>query len=55
MCAVAREMPYAVILVDERRGERVVLWHRDPTLTLKPGEIDAVSCGPVKADPRGRR
>ena len=32
---------YAVILVDERRGERVVLWQRDPTLTLKPGEIDA--------------
>ena len=32
---------YAVILVDERKGERVVLWQRDPALTLKPGEIDA--------------
>ena len=32
---------YAVILLDERRGERVVLWQRDAALTLKPGEIDA--------------
>jgi sulfofructose kinase len=32
---------YAVILVDERRGERVVLWQRDPALTLERGEIDA--------------
>ena len=31
---------YAVILVDERSGERVVLWQRDAALTLKPGEID---------------
>jgi sulfofructose kinase len=30
---------YAVILIDERRGERVILWHRDPALTLDEGEL----------------
>ena len=36
---------YAVILVDEREGERIVLWHRDPSLTIRPDEIrgDVVS------------
>jgi sugar/nucleoside kinase (ribokinase family) len=32
---------FAVILLDERKGERVVLWHRDAALTLQRGEIDA--------------
>ena len=40
--------PFAVILVDERRGERVVLWHRDPELQLKPGEIDASVVGSTR-------
>jgi sugar/nucleoside kinase (ribokinase family) len=31
---------FAVILVDERRGERVVLWQRDAALTLQHREID---------------
>ena len=30
---------YAVILIDERSGERVVLWDRDPRLALSPAEI----------------
>jgi sulfofructose kinase len=30
---------YAVILVDERTGERTVLWERDPQLALRPEEI----------------
>jgi sugar/nucleoside kinase (ribokinase family) len=29
-----------VILVDDRRGERVVLWQRDAALALQPHEID---------------
>lgn len=33
--------PYAVILVDERHGERIVLWDRDPSLVLDPGEPSA--------------
>jgi sulfofructose kinase len=32
---------FAVILVDGRRGERVVLWHRDAALALSTGELDA--------------
>jgi sugar/nucleoside kinase (ribokinase family) len=32
---------FAVILVDDRRGERVVLWHRDAALALQHREIDA--------------
>ena len=32
--------PFAVILVDERRGERVVLWDRDPALQLAVNEIE---------------
>jgi sugar/nucleoside kinase (ribokinase family) len=33
--------PYAVILLDEREGERVVLWDRDPAMRLEPGDINA--------------
>jgi sugar/nucleoside kinase (ribokinase family) len=29
----------AVILIDERSGERTVLWHRDARLAVRPGEI----------------
>jgi sugar/nucleoside kinase (ribokinase family) len=32
---------FAVILVDDRRGERVVLWQRDVALALQQREIDA--------------
>ena len=32
---------FAVILVDDRRGERVVLWQRDAALALQPRELDA--------------
>jgi sulfofructose kinase len=31
---------FAVILLDEHRGERVVLWHRRSELDLEPEEID---------------
>ncbi|MDA1185630.1 MAG: PfkB family carbohydrate kinase [Acidobacteria bacterium] len=34
---------YAVILIDDTQGERVVLWDRDPRLNLTPGEIDAAA------------
>jgi sulfofructose kinase len=39
--AVIRDVPnrYAVILVDEGEGERVVLWDRDARLDLQPDEI----------------
>lgn len=38
-----RDVPnrFAVILIDERRGERVVLWHRDPDLAMRAGELPA--------------
>lgn len=32
--------PFAVILVDEEAGERVVLWNRPPAMRLAPEEID---------------
>ncbi len=32
---------YAVIMVDENTGERIVLWDRDETLELRPHEIPA--------------
>ncbi|HEY3160868.1 MAG TPA: PfkB family carbohydrate kinase [Vicinamibacterales bacterium] len=40
--AVVRDAgnPFAVILLDDREGERVVLWKRDSRLALGPGEID---------------
>ncbi|HEY6361685.1 MAG TPA: PfkB family carbohydrate kinase [Vicinamibacterales bacterium] len=39
--APTRDAPnrYAVILVDQRHGERVVLWDRDPRLALRPDEL----------------
>ena len=41
--ALVRDAPnrYAVILVDEHAGERVVLWQRDPRLVLRPQDVDA--------------
>jgi sulfofructose kinase len=30
---------FAVILVDETNGERIVLWDRDPRLTMRPREL----------------
>jgi len=40
---IAREgtNPFAVILLDDREGERVVLWSRGPHLKLSPREIAA--------------
>jgi sulfofructose kinase len=32
--------PFAVILLDEQQGERVVLWDRDPAMRLEPADID---------------
>lgn len=39
--AVTRDAvnPYAVILLDEQQGERIVLWDRSPALALRPDEI----------------
>jgi sulfofructose kinase len=39
--AIARNAanPFAVILLDERQGERVVLWHRDAQIALSPTDI----------------
>jgi sugar/nucleoside kinase (ribokinase family) len=40
--AITRDVgnPFAVILLDDREGERVVLWHRDPRVALAASEID---------------
>ena len=40
--AVARHAanPFAVILLDEGHGERVVLWHRDAAIALSPADVD---------------
>jgi sugar/nucleoside kinase (ribokinase family) len=40
--AVARNAasPFALILLDDRHGERVVLWHRDPAMVLTSAEVD---------------
>jgi sulfofructose kinase len=40
--AIARNAasPFAVILLDDRHGERVVLWHRDPAIALTSAEVD---------------
>lgn len=35
--------PYAVILIDEREGERVVLWDRDPAMRLDARDIDPLA------------
>jgi sulfofructose kinase len=32
--------PFAVILLDDREGERVVLWHRDPRVALTARDVD---------------
>ena len=32
--------PFAVILLDDREGERIVLWHRDPRFALTAAEIN---------------
>ena len=32
---------HAVILVDERTGERTIVWQRDPALTLQPEQVTA--------------
>ncbi|OFW02292.1 MAG: hypothetical protein A3J29_22950 [Acidobacteria bacterium RIFCSPLOWO2_12_FULL_67_14b] len=44
-CVRDAPSPYAVIVLDDRAGERVVLWHRDPALRLRPEEIDASIIG----------
>ena len=36
---------YAVILLDDVQGERVVLWDRESRLDLAPGDIDAAGIG----------
>jgi len=48
--AIVREgpSPYAVILIDEHHGERVVLWSRAPAATLSPADV-------VDADLAGAR
>ena len=49
MCRVASDTPngLSVILVDERNGERTVLWSRAPGLRLGPRDVnpDAVCVG----------
>jgi sulfofructose kinase len=39
--AVTRDVPnrHALILIDDRTGERVVLWQRDSGLTMNPGDL----------------
>lgn len=41
--AVIRDVAnqFAVIMVDEKAGERIVLWDRDPGLVLRPRELPA--------------
>lgn len=48
--AIVREADnqFAVILVDERNGERIVLWERDPRLLLGAGELDEVRFGDAR-------
>jgi sugar/nucleoside kinase (ribokinase family) len=43
--AIARAVAnrYAVILIDERHGERVVLWRRDPQLNVSRDELRATA------------
>jgi sulfofructose kinase len=31
---------FALVLVDSRSGDRTVLWDRDPTLALRPGDVE---------------
>jgi sulfofructose kinase len=41
--AVTRDVPnrHALILIDDSEGERVVLWQRDPVLTMIPSDLPA--------------
>ena len=41
--AVIRDIPnqFAIIMVDEERGERIVLWDRDERLQLRPRDLPA--------------
>ncbi len=39
---------YAVILIDDVQGERVVLWDRDARLDLAPGDIDPAIIGDAR-------
>jgi sulfofructose kinase len=41
--AVIRDIPnqFAIIMVDEERGERIVLWDRDERLKLRPRDLPA--------------
>jgi sugar/nucleoside kinase (ribokinase family) len=43
--AVVREAPnrHAVILVDERNGDRTVVWHRDPELAMRVDDIPSTA------------
>ena len=34
------ENPFAVILIDERSGERTVLWRRGPEMALEPSDVE---------------
>jgi sugar/nucleoside kinase (ribokinase family) len=42
-CVRETANPFAVILLDETTGERVVLWSRDPELRLRAAELDAAA------------
>jgi sulfofructose kinase len=46
-CSVVRHAPnrHAVILVDERNGDRTVVWHRDAGLALKVEELPTAVIG----------
>jgi sulfofructose kinase len=46
-CSVVRHAPnrHAVILVDERNGDRTVVWHRDAELALKVEELPTAVIG----------
>jgi sulfofructose kinase len=48
--AVIRDAPnrFAVIMVDESTGERIVLWDRDERLRLKPRELSAEVFGSAR-------
>ncbi len=46
---------YAVILLDERTGERVVLWQRDPPLAPHPARPAGDLLRRCAAGARGRR
>ena len=39
---------FAIVLVDERSGERTVLWDRDPRLAIEIGEVPADACGSAR-------